>query len=658
MNVKQKFIMLSAVAGAVMAVVSIVGYFVASGSVSATVEKEIVATIKAEANEAEAWLLEKGQLAQGVASILQHLPAAEEDMAKSHDLTQAVADDNEMTNLIHAREDGFTMALHGGNQTGTSAWTKRAWYTKAKAAGKLIFTDPYVSKTTGDTVCAAGVPYQREGAPSGVIGVMFKTDTLAQKAKEIKFDGQGKGMIVNPATGIILASGDEKENLKPIADNPALQAHINDMASKKAGYFIAKTGKGDMVVAYETLPSSGWIAVVSVSAGFVFAELVKLRIIYGILTLLGATAVVVMLLYFSDGIVRQIKVLVAHINEISQGNLRIEPLEITSEDEFGQMAEQFNIMVKNVRDLIAHMMQGAEQVASSSEELTAGSQQAAEAATNIAQTIGDVVEGMGKQLKNVTDMKRNIDDSFVDINDMSDKASAITKNTEQMATAADQGAKLMLNAMDRMGSIEQSVSNSAQVVKKLGKNSEQIEEIVESISAIAHQTNLLALNASIEAARAGEAGRGFSVVAGEVKKLAEQSQQAVEQIKDRISIIQNDTKDAVAAMEVGTGEVARGTQAIHEVGEQFKDITSRVASVKNEMEQINGAMQTVSKGMQSLVCVVDDIESISRTTSESTQTISAAAEEQSAVSQEIATASHSLADLAAKLQTATSEFRV
>ena len=101
-------------------------------------------------------------------------------------------------------------AWPGGNQTGQSAWSKRAWYTKAKAAGKIIFTDPYKSKTTGDIVCAAGVPYTRNGAPSGVVSVTFKTDTLAEKAKNIKYDGQGKGMIINPASELILASADEK----------------------------------------------------------------------------------------------------------------------------------------------------------------------------------------------------------------------------------------------------------------------------------------------------------------------------------------------------------------------------------------------------------------------------------------------------------------
>jgi len=357
-------------------------------------------------------------------------------------------------------------------------------------------------------------------------------------------------------------------------------------------------------------------------------------------------------------VIKQLNGLVGHMGEMSQGNLRLEPLPVTSSDEIGLMSEEFNAMLKNLRGLITQMANSAEQVAASSEELTASSQQAAEAATHVAQTVVEVAGGMDKQLSSVDSAKQNIDAAFIDINTMTEKAAVVTENTEQMAGAADHGAELMNNAMEKMNGIEQSVANSAQVVKKLGENSKQIGQIVESISAIADQTNLLALNAAIEAARAGEAGRGFSVVAEEVRKLAEQSQLSAEEIKERIAVIQGDTADAVVAMEAGTNEVALGTQAIREVGEQFQDITARVSSIKSEMVEINDEVQKVSKGMQGIVTAMDTIDEVSRSTSEETQTISAAAEEQSASSEEIASASHSLADLATELQSATGQFKV
>ena len=641
-----------------MAIVSIIGYFTAARSLENAVEEEIVSEIGRQSAQADGWLLSKAKIGEGVATQLSRLTAAQEALARSPELVAAVMNDKEITNLMNAMEDGFCISSAGGNQTGKADWTKRAWYVKAKQAGKMIFTDPYQSKTTGDMVVAAGIPYTRNGAPSGALCETVKIDTLSQQAKAIKYKGEGKGMIVNPESGIIIASANEEESLKKLADNPYLKSHITEMAGNKKGYFLSNEGGEAKVIAYDHIPSSGWLAIVSAPESFVFAELRTLKVMYGAVTVVGLILTVIAMLFFSNVILRHVVALTEHMGEMAQGNLRLEPLAVDTSDELGQMANGFNIMSKSIKDLVVKMANSAEQVAASSEELTASSQQAAEAATHVAQTVVDVAGGMEKQLTSVDGAKNNVEAAFVDINAMSNKASEVTENTEQMAQAAAHGAQLMQNAMEKMGGIEKSVMNSAEVVKKLGENSKQIGQIVDTISSIADQTNLLALNAAIEAARAGEAGRGFSVVADEVRKLAEQSQLSAEEIKNRISTIQSDTEEAVVAMEAGTNEVELGTRAIREVGEQFKEITDKVASIKAEMEEINRSAQTVSNGMQQIVTAVDDIDEVSRATSENTQTISAAAEEQSASSEEIASASHSLADLATELQSATNAFRV
>ncbi len=658
MGVRQKFFALSGVAGVIMAIVSIVGYFTASDAVKNTTEKEIVAVITAAADEAEGWMLEKAQYGEASARLLSSLSARDDVIARRKEMTATYKGDKDIIDITNAMDDGYCVSFAEGDITKDADWTKRDWFVDAKKAGKLIFTDPYRDSTTKKLCITAAVPYKREGAKGGVICEDVSMTAIEEMVKNIKYEGQGKGMILNPATGVIIASPDEEETLKKIADNVVLKDHIAEMAQKKEGYFVTAASGEERVIGYKTMASTGWIVAVGAPSSFVFAEISKLRMMYGVLTGVGIVLIVVALLYASNSIVRNILGLTGHIDQMAHGNLRLEPLAITSNDEFGTMATGFNNMNKNIRTLIQQMMHSSEQVAASSEELTASSQQAAEAATHVAQTIVEVAGGMEKQLASVDSAKQHIDAAFIDINAMTKKAEEVTENTEQMAGAADHGAELMQNAMDKMNGIEQSVANSAQVVRKLGENSKQIGAIVESISAIADQTNLLALNAAIEAARAGEAGRGFSVVAEEVRKLAEQSQLSAEEIKQRISVIQGDTEEAVVAMEAGTNEVALGTQAIREVGEQFQDITTRVASIKSEMVEINHAVQTVSKGMESIVEAMDVIDEVSRSTNEETQTISAAAEEQSASSEEIASASHSLADLATELQDATGKFQV
>ncbi|MDO4203897.1 MAG: HAMP domain-containing methyl-accepting chemotaxis protein [Selenomonadaceae bacterium] len=383
-----------------------------------------------------------------------------------------------------------------------------------------------------------------------------------------------------------------------------------------------------------------------------------MRITYGVLIIVGVMLLMGACLFFANKITSAIMALDARAIELSNGNLRLPDLEISSNDELGNLAAAFNTMQKNIKGLITRITNTSEQVAASAEELTAGAHQSAEAATDVAQTVVDVATGMESQVKSVNNVKVNVDTVFEDINQMTEKAKNVTDNSVQTKKVAEHGEVLMQGAVKRMESIESTVTATADVVKKLGENSQQIGAIVETISSIADQTNLLALNAAIEAARAGEAGRGFSVVAEEVRKLAEQSQTATEEIKERITNIQQDTDAAVSAMEQGTVEVGRGTEAIREVGEQFGEILSMVGSIEEQIQDINLSVQTVSGGTTNIVSAVEEIDEVSRVTSGHTQTISAAAEEQSASSQEIASASQALATLAGELQETTRQFKV
>jgi methyl-accepting chemotaxis protein len=195
-------------------------------------------------------------------------------------------------------------------------------------------------------------------------------------------------------------------------------------------------------------------------------------------------------------------------------------------------------------------------------------------------------------------------------------------------------------------------------VANLGERSVQIGQIVDTISGIAGQTNLLALNAAIEAARAGEQGRGFAVVADEVRKLAEQSQDATKQIADLIQEIQGETDKAVVAMNQGTHEVKVGTEVVSVAGQAFGEITLLITQVSDQIQDISAAIQQVTSGSQLIVSSVQDIDGISKKVAEEAETVSAATEEQSASMEEIAASSQSLAKMARDLEAAVSKFTV
>ena len=656
MKIKQKFILLAGVIGAVMIIVSAVGYHTAASSVEEAARKELLANIVSKSDEAESWLASKAQYAKSMAEIFAN--TADDANVKRPEVLNGILADKEFQDICHIREDGWAYALGAGELTGQREWRERPWYIAIKKSGKFEYTDPYVDASTGKLVISATMPYSRKNGVGGGLCLDIRMDAIQDHVGLIKFEGEGVGYILNPKTDMINVSADAAQNLKKISESPLFKNHVAEMTQKKTGFFTENVNGTEHLVAYNTMALTGWITAIELPALSTFGDVAKLRYIYIGLTGVGVLLLAGSLFFFANGIVRRLGLLNAGLHEIAEGNLRIAPLAADSSDEFGEMATEFNRMKDNVHTLIVKIKNSSDQVSASSEALASSSHQAAQNATHVAQTVSDVSEGMDKQLASVDVTKQNIDEAFTDIEAMARKTDDVAESARQMADAAESGSGLMREAIAKMSGIETSVATSADVVRKLGANSQQIGQIVETISQISQQTNLLALNAAIEAARAGEAGRGFSVVAEEVRKLAEQSASAAENISELIGDVQKDTEAAVTSMEGGTGEVSNGLASIRAVAEQFDEINRRVASVNGEIAGIKQSAQTIDNGMKNIVTAIDAIDTVSREASKNTQVISASAEEQSASSQEIASASNSLSDLAIELKNATASFKI
>ncbi|WP_378955249.1 methyl-accepting chemotaxis protein [Pelosinus sp. sgz500959] len=348
---------------------------------------------------------------------------------------------------------------------------------------------------------------------------------------------------------------------------------------------------------------------------------------------------------------------VDYAQAMAQGQFN-QQLEVKSNDEMGILLQNLNTASASLRSLIKQVAISAQSVAASSEELNASAEQSAQAANQVAITITEVADGTEKQVYAINMTTGVVETMSASIKNIAMNANVVAGISGQTADSAREGGKAIQAAMNQMSNIEQTVINSAQVVSKLGERSNQIGQIVDTISGIAGQTNLLALNAAIEAARAGEEGRGFAVVAEEVRKLAEQSQEAAKQIATLITEIQTDTDKAVIAMGDGTREVQVGTEVVNTAGSAFEHITILINQVSDQIKNISAAIQEMASGSQQIVASVHDVETISKENAGQTQTVSAATEEQSASMEEIASASQALAKMAEELQTATRKFTI
>ncbi|QOR66861.1 methyl-accepting chemotaxis protein [Cytobacillus suaedae] len=344
--------------------------------------------------------------------------------------------------------------------------------------------------------------------------------------------------------------------------------------------------------------------------------------------------------------------------QISKGDLTADELRVKNRDEIGDLAKSFNLMASNLRTLIQQVGTTAEQVAASAEELTASAEQTGHATEQVATTMQSVAAGVDKQVHSIEESSQTINEMSAGIQQIASSSQNVLNTAMATSDKAAEGGKVIHTAVEQMNSINTTVLGLGNVVTDLGARSSEIGKIIEVITGIAEQTNLLALNAAIEAARAGEHGKGFAVVADEVRKLAEQSSQSAQQISQLISMIQGETTKAVQSMEVATKEVQEGIGAVNTAGASFEHIQTSVNEVNVQIQEVSSAVQQMAAGTEQMVHSMKLITQIAEGSASGTQEVSAATEEQLASMEEITSSASSLSEIAEELQTLISRFKV
>ncbi|HTW57890.1 MAG TPA: methyl-accepting chemotaxis protein [Terriglobales bacterium] len=356
----------------------------------------------------------------------------------------------------------------------------------------------------------------------------------------------------------------------------------------------------------------------------------KTRVLLGLFAFVGIAVGIAVALLVPRLLARSVSAMMSVIHDIADNNLSTADVSITSEDELGQAGAALNAMKNNLRGLIQSIARTAEHVASASEELSSSASLQAQSAET--------------QKGQATQVAVAMHEMSGTVGEVSENSTRAAQAARQAAETAREGGNIVEESLAKMRAIAEAVSSSAQKVEQLGQASDQIGRIIGVIDDIADQTNLLALNAAIEAARAGEQGRGFAVVADEVRKLAERTTSATKEVAQMVQSIQAGTKTAVAAMRDGTLQVQQGVETTSRAGDSLKQIIQMSEEVGEMITHIATAATEQSSASDQ---VNQNVEQIKRLVSES-----------AVGAQESAKACQELSGLALDLQKMVSNFRL
>lgn len=537
----------------------------------------------------------------------------------------------------------------------------RDYFVNAIQKGHVIVSNPIISKTDGKKLVMVVAPRKKDGNIIGTVGGAVAIDDLIARVMDIKvgktgygFVKQGDGLtIIHPDDGIMM----KYNELNDVNADQQLKNLTEEMIKGNKGIKQHDFNGVSKYLAYAPIKGMNWSFGISVPINEVTIKLNLLLKSWIFMMLIILLLAGIISYIFANRLAKPILALNMYANRIAGGDLSDTDIYIASSDEIGQLTNAFKVMVGNLKNIIQQVMKTALQVSTAAEELNASAEQVAQSTNQVAASVTNIADGALEQSNKVFEIgtsAKQLTDNVELLSAGDIKIQLIVKET---ASETENGQAAVNNVIEQMQKISNETLRVQKTINHLLDSSKQIGDIVNLISSIASQTNLLALNAAIEAARAGEHGRGFAVVADEVRKLAEQSQDAAKEISSLIYQNNENIKQAVAAMTMGITGVSEGTDVVNVAGDQFKKIAKLIKSLAEQYSLSSVQVQDTSVNSTAIVERINIIGSISHKLATETQTISGATQEQSAAMQQIAASTQSLSKLAQEMQQQINQFK-
>ncbi len=551
----------------------------------------------------------------------------------------------------------------------------RPWYKKAMAhPGQVIFTDPYVDYHTGQLVVTIAKTFKVDGKIVGVAAVDFSLDALASFVKDAELKKGDKVAaypyivalnsitVAHPAKALVgVAFDPEGEGLtsdqkymefyqKKVKEAKLTDEDIKNLKdlwhklkTAKSGEVVQYQWKGYTKEAYVYHLDNGWIVAYSFVPEVLYADYNRTKmVLIGTIAVLLVVAVV-FIYFFVQRSMGGLAIIAQAAMAVAEGDLTTEVPDYRQKNEIGSLVRAIKSLASSLKELVMNVADATRRLLGSSKELEDVSASLEESIVQLNDATSQLADAAQSQANDATSAAESVSQITTTVSSIMDRAKTSERNVSETIEALSENAESVVSISESLHRQVEEMAKLVQSVKQLGDMAENISGIVDTVTEIAEQTNLLALNAAIEAARAGEAGRGFAVVADEIRKLAERSEESASDIR---SILR--------------GLVEKIEEVVQSITERFRVLEAegnKLKSVASQTKELGEKSQIILASIQEIIDAIGEVEEQIRVVSTAVEQMAAVAEENSATAEEISASTASMEEMSKKLMKSVEDIR-
>ncbi|SDY73479.1 methyl-accepting chemotaxis protein [Tindallia californiensis] len=560
--------------------------------------------------------------------------------------------------FLYLDNDSIVVSWEYSDQDGD--YFQYEWYQDG-LGDESVWSEPYVDPISKVPMITISSPVKRNNQTIGVVTLDIGLDKMQEHISGLTIGENGQAFLISYQGDFVVNEAIENPMGTKITDLESSLSEVGDLvvSDRQPGLISTSIDNESNLLSYQEVGTSGLKLILTLPE----SELgITQSVINSSIISVVAMLIFMLIIYIAIKklILKYLKMAVEHAEKVAAGNLKAElPDEfVQREDEFGRLGSSLKNMTENLREIIAQIQSMAQRVATYSEELSVSGSEVGKAAEEVGTAIQTVADGAGNQSMRLEATARNINGLGSEVQGVEKQAQEMNRVSKEVLEEIKNGQNSIDESIDQISEVKEDTKEVGVVIERLGKRSEEIGKIVELIQNVSNQTNLLALNAAIEAARAGEAGKGFSVVADEIRKLAEESSKATVNIDELISIIQKDVNSAVEKMGTSADKVNQSSVKINENGAIFDRISQEISHLIDTIFESVEKIHQVAETSRSIESEVNTINGISQDFAENSEVVAASSEEQIASTEEIVSSAKKLTEMAEDLAQTSNKFTI